>query len=78
MSPESVIERVEELIGSIRHGVSHAFAEHNAALTLDYIEHAHRLGVINAAQFQALVIAVNDAADGWQPNVDSDGVPLAG
>jgi hypothetical protein len=32
------------------------------------------LGIINAAQFEPLVIAVNDAADTWQPRVDRNGV----
>lgn len=32
--------------------------------------------VFKAAQFHALVVAVNDAADAWQPKVDEDGRPL--
>jgi hypothetical protein len=78
LSPERVTERVDELIAAIRHGTSDTFAERNAALTLDYIEQAHRLGIINAAQFQALVIAVNDAADAWKPTVDRNGLPWGG
>jgi hypothetical protein len=76
MSPERVTERVDALIESIRHGSSHALAEHNALLTLDYIEHVHHLGIIDAAQFQALVITVNDVADDWQP--DPNGLPWRG
>ena len=78
ITPERVTERIDELIESIRHGTSQAFAEHNAALTLDYIEHVHHLGIIDAVQFQVLVIAVNDAADDWRPKVDRDGVLLVG
>ena len=78
LTPEGVAERVDELIESIRHGASHALAEHNAALTLDYIDHVHLMGIINAEQFQALVVAVNDVADDWRPNVDLDGVPREG
>jgi hypothetical protein len=76
MTPERVTERVDELIESIRHGSSHAYAERNALLTLDYIEHVHHLGIIDAAQFHVLVIAVNDVADDWQP--DPDGLPWDG
>lgn len=68
MTPERVTERVDALIESIRYGSSHVYAEHNARLTLDYIEHVHHLGIIDAAQFQLLVIAVNDVADDWQPD----------
>lgn len=77
MTPERVTERVELLIEAIRGAVSDAFAEHNAALTLDYIEQVHQMGIINAEQFQALVAVVNEAADSWQPKVDQDGLPLA-
>jgi hypothetical protein len=38
----------------------------------------HHLGIIDAVQFQVLVIAVNDAVDDWRPKVDRDGVLLAG
>jgi hypothetical protein len=76
LTPERVTERVDALIESIRHGASRALAEHNALLTLDYIEHVHHLGIIDAAQFQVLVIAVNDVADDWQP--DPDGLPWDG
>jgi hypothetical protein len=37
LSPERVSERVALLIEAIRGGISSAFAEHNAALTIDYI-----------------------------------------
>lgn len=74
MSPERVTERVDELIESIRHGVSHAFAEHNTVVTIGYIRQVHELGIINASQFEALVGAVNEAADAWLPKVDEDGV----
>lgn len=78
MTPERVAERVDELIEAIRHGLSAAFAEHNAALTIDYIRQVYEMGIITAAQFEALVAAVNDAADAWLPTVDPDGLPLAG
>jgi hypothetical protein len=76
LTPERVTERVDELIESIRHGSSHAYAARNALLILDYIEHVHHLGIIDAVQFQVLVIAVNDVADDWQP--DPDGLPWDG
>jgi len=76
MTPERVTQRVALLIESIRCGVSHSLTEHHAALALEYIEHAHALGIINAMRFDVLVIAVNDAADAWQPKVDEDGRPL--
>jgi hypothetical protein len=78
MSPERVTERVDELIESIRHGTSHAFAAQNAALTIDYIRQVHDRGAIDAAQCQALMIAVTEAADSWRPTVDPNGVPVAG
>ena len=67
MTPERVAQRVDALIESIREGTSYALAEHSAALTIDYIEQVHHIGIINAAQFQALVIAVNEVADDWNP-----------
>jgi hypothetical protein len=78
MSPERITERVDELIESTRHGSSHAFAAQNAALNIGYIRQAHDRGAIDAAQCQALVIAVTGAADSWRPTVDPDGVLLAG
>ncbi|WP_282365336.1 hypothetical protein [Pseudomonas sp. PS02290] len=76
MTPERVAIRVELLIEAIRGGMSDAFAEHNAALTIEYIEQVYQTGIISGAQFDGLVIAVNDAADSWQPKVDADGLPL--
>ena len=76
MTPERVAQRVELLTESIHHGLGHSFAEHNVALTLYYIEQVHELGIINGEQFIALLVAVNEAADTWQPKVDSDGMPL--
>lgn len=76
MTPERVAERVEGLIESIRHGLSHSLAEHNAALTIKYISQLRDMGIISAAQFHALVKAVSEAADKWEPTVDKDGVPL--
>lgn len=76
MTPERVAVRVAELIDSIRHSLSDAFAEHNAALTIGYIGQVHKLGIIDAAQFEALKIAVNLAAAAWEPKVDKDGLPL--
>ena len=69
---EHVTERVDLLIESIRHGLSYTLAEHHAALTIDYIVHVYDLGIINGAQFDALVIAVNEAADDWRPLIDSE------
>jgi hypothetical protein len=76
MTPERVAERVAELIEAIRDALRDAFAEHNAALTIEYVEQVHDMGIITATQFAALVIAINDAADAWQPKVDEDGRPL--
>jgi hypothetical protein len=76
MTPERAAERVELLIESIRHGLGHSYAEHNVALTLDYVEQVHDLGIINREQFIALVVAVNEAADNWQPKVDPNGLPI--
>lgn len=78
MTTERVTERVAELIDAIRHSLSSAFAEHNAAQTLEYVEQLHQLGIIDTAQFQALASAVHDAADSWLPLVDPDGLPLTG
>jgi hypothetical protein len=78
MTPERVTKRVDELIESIRAGSSHPYARHNTAQTLHYIEQVHDLGIINAVQFEALVIAVNDAANTWQPRVDRNGLWLDG
>jgi hypothetical protein len=78
MTPERVAERVAALIETIRDARSDAFAGHNANLTIDYIEQVHTLSIIDEAQLQALVVAVNDAADAWQPKVDPDGIPLEG
>lgn len=78
MTPERIAERVELLIEAIRGAVSGAFAEHNAALTIDYIRQVHEMGIINQDQFQALVTAVNEAADSWLPIVDQNGLPLTG
>jgi hypothetical protein len=78
MTPERVTERVAELIETIHDARSDAFAEHNASLTIDYIEQVHTLGIIDDAQFEALVIAVNDAADTWQPTRDDWQLPPAG
>jgi hypothetical protein len=76
MTPERVAERVALLIEAISDGLGNAFARHNANLTIDYIEQVHTLGIIDEAQFQALVVAVNDAANAWQPKVDLDDRPL--
>lgn len=76
MTPERVIQRVDELIESIRHGTSHAFAEHNAVVTIGYIRQVHELGIINASQFEILVFAVNEAADAWLPTINKDGLTL--
>jgi hypothetical protein len=76
MTPERVAERVALLIEAIRDGVGNAFAGHNATLTIKYIDQLHQMGIINAVQFHALVVAVNDAADAWQPKADEDGQPL--
>jgi hypothetical protein len=76
MTPERVAERVGLLIEAIRGGMSDAFAEHNAALTIDYIRQVHDMGIINAAQFADLVRAVNEAADSWYPKADKEGLPL--
>jgi argininosuccinate lyase len=76
MTPERVTERVDELIESIRSGSSHAFAEHNVVVTIGYIRQVYELGIIDASQFEALVQAVNDAADAWLPTRDEDGFPL--
>lgn len=73
MTSERVAERVELLIETIRHGLSNAFAEHNAALTIDYIQQVHELGIISDEQFRALLMAVNEAADIWQDQTDSEG-----
>lgn len=78
MTPQRVAERVALLIEAIRGGVSDAFAEHNAALTIDYIAQVHGMGIINDEQFQDLVRAVNEAADAWLPIADKDGLPLGG
>jgi hypothetical protein len=75
MTPERVAERVELLIEAIRHGLSDAFAEHNAALTIDYIQQVHDMGIIDAVQFQALVFAVNDAADNWKQDASWNSLP---
>ncbi|MBD8598985.1 hypothetical protein [Pseudomonas sp. CFBP 8772] len=71
-------ERVKLLIKAIRGGRSDAFAEHNAALTIDYIKQVHERGIINAEQLEALVIAVNDAADSWYPKLNKGGQLLQG
>lgn len=76
MTPERVAERVEGLIESIRHALGHSLAEHNAALTISYISQLSEMGIISAAQFHALVRAVSEAVDEWQPSMDKDGVPL--
>lgn len=76
MTPERVAIRVELLIDAIHHGLGHSFADHNVAFILCYIEQVHDLGIINREQFIALVIAVNEAADNWQPRDDADGLPL--
>lgn len=76
MAPERIAERVDELLESIRHGTSHAFAEHNAMVTIGYIRQVHEMGIIDALQFQVLVQAVNQAADAWLPTIDEDGFPL--
>lgn len=76
MTPERISIRVELLIESIRGGMRDAFAEHNAALTIDYVEQVYRMGIINEAQFTALVIAVNEAADNWEPSGDANGLPF--
>lgn len=73
ITPERVAERVDLLIEAISHGLSDAFAEHNAALTIDYIRQVHDLGIIHGEQFIALLVAVNEAVDSWQPKVYSDG-----
>lgn len=78
MTPERVTARVDLLIEAIGYAPSHAFAEHDAAQTIDYIAQVHELGIINDEQFQALVTAVNEAADAWVPTADPDGLPLAG
>jgi hypothetical protein len=76
MTPSRVTERVDELLESIRHGTSHAFAEHNAVVTIGYIRQVHEMGIIDALQFEVLVQAVNQAADAWLPTIDEDGFPL--
>lgn len=73
MTPERIAERVDLLIDSIRGAQSSAFAEHNAAQTLEYIEQLYNLGKINGEQFSTLIIAVNDAADAWQASADQGG-----
>jgi hypothetical protein len=78
MTPERVTERVNELIESICHGTSRAFVERNAAQTFNYINQVHHLGIIDAVQVQALMIAVNEVANSWRPKVDLDGVRLEG
>jgi hypothetical protein len=78
MTPERVAERVALLVEAIRGGMSDAFAEHNAALTIDYIALVHEMGIINDRQFQDLVRAVNEAADAWLPKLNQDGRPLEG
>lgn len=75
ITPERITERVGDLVESIRHALSSAFAEHNAAATIDYIRQLHDLGIIDAAQLETLVASVNQAADSWLPSVDKDGVP---
>lgn len=76
MTAERVTQRVDGLIESIRHGTSHAFAEHNAVVTIDYLRQVYELGIINASQFEVLVFAVNEAADAWLPMMKKDGLPL--
>lgn len=76
MTPERITERVGDLVESIRYALSSAFAEHNAATTIDYIRQVHALGIIDAAQLETLVASVNQAADSWLPSVDKDGMPL--
>lgn len=66
------------MIEAIHDGISEAFREHNAALSIDYIGQLHEMGIINDGQFQALVAAVNEAAESWLPIVDKDGLPLTG
>lgn len=75
MTPERVAERVEELIDSISHATNHAFAEHNAAVTIGYIRQVHQMGIIDTFQFEVLVQAVDRAADAWLPVVDEVGFP---
>jgi hypothetical protein len=74
--PECVTERIDQLMESIRHGLSYALAEHHAALTIQYIGDLYDLGIINSPQFDALMIAVNEAADDWHPSIDRDGCML--
>jgi ABC-type sugar transport system substrate-binding protein len=78
MTPERVVERVNDLVESIQHALSAAFAEHNAATTIEYIRQVRDLGIISAAQFETLVNAVNTAADSWVPVIDANGRPLDG
>jgi hypothetical protein len=78
MTPERVAERVNDLVESIQHALSAAFAEHHAATTIEYTRQVHDLGIINAAQFETLLNAVNDAADSWVPVIDFNGRPLDG
>ena len=70
ISPERV-----QLIEAIRHTLSSAFAEHNSTLTLEQL---HHLRIIAAAQFPALVDAVNEATHTWLPPVGPNGLLLAG
>lgn len=72
MTPERVAQCVDALIELIREGTSHSYVEHNAALTIDYIEQMRRLGIIEDAQFDALALAVNDVADDWSPEANQD------
>ncbi|MFJ5300868.1 hypothetical protein ACIQAL_30635, partial [Pseudomonas sp. NPDC088368] len=73
MTPKRVAERIDELIESIRHGASHDFACRNAAQTITYIRQVHELGIIDVAQFNDLVAAVEVAASEWKPRIDWDG-----
>lgn len=69
-TPERVAERVDSLIRSIRGGLGGEIAEHNAAVTVGYIKQVHNLGIITDAQFDALLAAVNEAADAGCPKVN--------
>lgn len=73
MTPEQVTLRVALFVQAIRCSISHSLVEHHAAQALEYIEHAHEQGIINAMRFDVLVMAVNDAADARQAKVDKDG-----
>jgi len=76
MTPERVAERVALLIEVIRGGISDAFAEHNAALTIDYIRQVHDMALSMPRNLRIWCAWVNEAVDSWYPKVDKEGQPL--